>query len=114
MTDAVKVHVSGDVSYSALTDTEYMALFMRKAKEIKAATGQKNARHGMTPQALAFVRIVESTFTDILKNYDSIPFDYACELMRDIAAPLGVSVREIESIMGIDLATGRPLLTSGN
>lgn len=112
MTEVVQQRVTGDIRYGVLTDEEYLALFMRRAKEIREQTGYSNARHGMTTQGLAFVRIVESTFIDILKTNKTITFEEACEIMRNIALPLGVSVREIEQITSIDLATGKRLLKS--
>lgn len=96
--------------YAQFTDVENVGLFRRTAKQIRAKTGLKNAREGMTTQAIAFCAIAESSCEQLLKGRGSVSIPEAFDIMRKITAPLGITVKQLEAQLGVDLATGLPLL----
>lgn len=110
MTAALQRAVTDGLRFDIFTNTEYRAMFQRTAKEISAATGHKVARDGMTRQALAFLSIAEATLTDMLKQRENLPFDDACDMMRTIARQLQPAMLNMQQLMQVDLATGKPLL----
>jgi hypothetical protein len=110
MTAALKQAVLEGMDFAKFTNVEYRSMFSRTAKEISEATGHKNARDGMTRQALAFLSIAEATLTDMLKAREEVTFIEACDMMRAIAVKLQPAMASMQLMMGADLATGKALL----
>lgn len=110
MTAALKQAVLEGLDFAKFTNVEYRSMFNRTAKEISEVTGYKNARDGMTRQALAFLSIAEATLTDMLKAREEVTFIDACDMMRAIAVKLQPAMLSMQVLMQADLATGKPLL----
>lgn len=109
MTDALREYITDAIYYGTFTDTEYLGLFGKRAKQMNAELGG-NPRDLMTPEALNFIDIAEGTCQRAMQQRGEMTFGEACDLMRQIAGALGVNVRQLESITGLDLLTGKPLL----
>lgn len=98
-------------AFGQFTNAEYKGLFGRTAAQIKAETGKGNARDGMTTEGIAFVNIVESSCLRLFGGRDSVTEREAFEIVKRIAEPLGANVQLLQHTLGVDLATGKPLLT---
>jgi hypothetical protein len=113
-TAALKAAVSGAINYGQITNTEYTTLFEKTAKQISEVTGFKTARDGMTKTGRKMLDTVESALEDAFKQHRDLSFKQALELTRGICADFRVSVQSVQARLGVDLATGTPLLTAGN
>lgn len=110
LTEWLGVVFGSSFPFGQFTNIEYRGLFGRDAKTLKAQTGVNNARDAMTSQALSFVDIAETSCLHMLNGRETVDITEALDIMRRIATALGVNVRILENIIGIDLATGLPLL----
>jgi len=97
-------------AFGQFTNMEYTGLFGRTAAEIRKTTGKKNARDGMTTEALAFVTIVESSCLRLFEGRDQVREIEAFEIVSKVAEPLGANVKLLQEQLGIDLATGTLLI----
>jgi hypothetical protein len=113
-TAALKAAVSGAINYAQITNTEYTTLFDKTAKQIREATGFKTARDGMTKTGRHILAAAESALEDAFKQYQDLTFPQALELTRGICSDFRISVQSVQARLGIDLATGTPLLTARN
>jgi len=113
LTDVLRNVVSGAIIYGDFTNIEYQGLFSRTAKQIKAETGASSARNGLTPAGLGLVRTAEIACTEMLRGRDSVSFEEACRIMGMITNDLRPSVLALNRRLGLDIATGIPLLTGG-
>lgn len=109
LTDILKAAVINP-NYAQATTHESMGLFGRTPKQISEQHGYKNSRDGMTRQALALLSAVEATVSDMLKGRESVPVREALEIIDDVAGMYRLSVERVQAALGIDLATGAPLL----
>lgn len=96
--------------YATLTNAEYQGLFERTAQQLKAATGLKNARDGMTREALGLLTAIEGAAARYFEERQTVPFDEACTILREMAEEFRPVVEGLQRRLGIDLATGKPLL----
>jgi hypothetical protein len=113
-TDMLKDNIEGAPQYWLITNTEYKGLFHRDANTITQQTGGKNAREAMHPIAKNFCRIVELTMIEKVRQLGhKLTNHEADNIMRGIANSLGVSVDWIQKQLGMDIVTGKPLLTDG-
>lgn len=110
LTDALKACVVGTIHFGTATNTEYMGMFGKNAEQIRQATGFKNARDGMTIEGRAMVTAAEHTITRLLGERESLTFNEAIEVIRLVAKHYRFSVESVQELIGIDLATGQPLL----
>ena len=99
--------------YAKLTDEEYQGLLGRTARQLKEATGLKNARDGMTSEAIGLLMAIESTAAQYFSNQQSVAFEDACQFMREMGEEFRPLVDSIQRRIGIDIGTGKPVLKSG-
>lgn len=111
-TAALKAAVSDAVNYGQITNTEYMTLFGKTAKTIREITGFKVARDGMTKTGRKLLEAAESALEDAFNQRRDLTFPQALELTRGICADFRISVQAVQARLGIDLATGEPLMTA--
>ena len=109
-TATLKAAVSGAINYAQITNTEYTTLFDKTAKQIREVTGFRVARDGMTKTGRKILEAAESALDDTFKQYQDLTFSQALALTRDICGDFRISVQSVQAHLGIDLATGRPLL----
>jgi len=109
-TAALKAAVSGAINYGQITNTEYTTLFEKTAKQIREITGFKTARDGMTKTGRHILAAAESALEDAFRQQQNLTFLQALELTRGICADFRISVESVQQRLGIDLATGLPLL----
>jgi len=81
---------------------------------LKAETGNKNARDGMTAIGLKFLDLAEMTCVAMFDGRESVSQREAFDIVRDVCNALGVSVRSVQDRLRVDLATGMPLLENGD
>jgi len=114
LTDALKQTVADAIHYGQATNTEYRGMFGRTAREIAIETGFKNARDGMTIEGRALLTAAEATIDTLLRaEPEQIPFDRALSIIERVAKAYRLSVENVQALINIDLATGKPLLPSG-
>jgi len=113
-TDVLKLAVRGNINYGRVTNVEYLALFNMTAEEIRAVTGFNIARDGMTPTGRAFVTAAELALEAAFNQHRDLTFQQALGITRQICEACGISVKNIENILGISLATGIALLKERN
>lgn len=100
--------------YSRATNATY-GMFDKTAKQISDATGFKNARDGLTVEGRALLTAAEATIDRLLQNEpEKISFQRAIEIITKVAGAYRFSVEQVESLLGLDLATGKPLLPKGH
>jgi hypothetical protein len=113
--DAAALHAAEQFSYGELTNIEYVQLFRRKAAELKSQLGGRNPRDSMTRLALIAIEWTEAAFEELLKQRGSkLTRDELYAAMRQCAGSVGATVQQMQSTLGIDLATGKPLLPKGD
>lgn len=110
LTEALKSAVVDTVQYGKATNAEYKGMFHKTAKEITEITGFKNARDGMTPEALGLLTAAESTMSRFIGDREQLHFDEALQIITAVAEMYRVSVERVQAALGIDLATNKPLL----
>jgi hypothetical protein len=111
-TAALKAAVSDSINYAQITNTEYLTLFDKTAKAIREATGFKVARDGMTKTGRKMLEAAESALEDAFNQRRDLTFPQALELTRGICADFRISIQAVQARLGIDLATGTPLLVA--
>lgn len=100
--------------YTEATNTTY-GMFGKTAKQIKEATGFKVARDAMTVEGRSLLTAAEATIDRLLQNEpEQIPFARAIEIIQQVASAYRISVTQIERMIGVDLATNKPLLQGAN
>jgi len=110
LTEALKDAVVDAVQYGKATNAEYKGMFHKTAKEITEITGFRNARDGMTPEALGLLTAAESTMSRFIGDREQLHFKEALQIIAAVAEMYRVSVERVQAALGIDLATNRPLL----
>jgi hypothetical protein len=94
----------------------YRGLWQRDAVQLRAELGlneHQTPREHMSEMALEFQRMVEKIATAHLRRAGRVTSFEAMALLQRVSADYGVKARELGNSMGIDLATGRPLLRGG-
>lgn len=110
LTEALKSAIVDAVQYGKATNAEYKGMFHKTAREITEITGFKNARDGMTPEALALLNAAEYTMSRFIGDRERMRFEEALHIITTVAEMYRVSVERVQAALGIDLATNRPLL----
>lgn len=116
-TDALKAVVRGAIAgyhYSTATNTEYQGLFQRTAKDLSAETGFSTARDGLTLEARSILTAAEIVLEKRLRMHETITFAQAIEIVKDVCSTFRIPIAQAEQQLGIDFATGKPLLPSGS
>lgn len=109
--DMLKNNIEGAPQYSAITNAEYVGMFHRTAEQLSNQLGTKQVRENMHPLAKNFCRIAELSCIEKVKQLGrKMTNQEAYTLMNGIAQSLGVNVDWLQKQLGIDIATGRPLL----
>ena len=112
--DAAAAHAAEPFSYAELTNIEYIQLFQRKAQQLRAQLGGKNPRDSMTRLALIAVEWTEAAFEELLKQRgEQLTRDELYTAMQQCASGVGATVQQMQTALGIDLVTGKPLLPKG-
>lgn len=112
-TDTLKAVVVDTINYGHAINTEYRGLFDKTAKQIREETGFKVARDGMTVEGRAILTAVESILEKMMRQRDALTFAEVIKIIDDVCAIYRPSVDGTQRMLGIDLATGKPLLSSG-
>ncbi len=97
-----------------LTDTEYLGLFDRTAKQLEKQNGGVKPRNAMTEHALSALFLAESTIATYIGQRDEIDMSEAIEIIKMVCDAVKPTVISITKILGIDIATGKPLLNAKN
>lgn len=98
------------------TNTVYRGVFNRDTDALKRDLGlgkRDNVRDHMHRVGLHLLGVVESAVDELFRNSDSIPTEQAVKHLIKISAMFGRQADEIQQMLGIDIATGRPLLGNG-
>lgn len=117
-TDALSKHIA-DITgkhYGIATNKVYTGLWGRDAQELKNELGLKktaNLRDHQTSIALHYQGIVEEIVAHHLGEAQIVPWNSAAKIIEQVSAAIGVQAEQVSRMMGIDLATGRPLLPEG-
>jgi len=114
LTAWLRGHFGASFPFGQITNEEYKGLFGRVASQLKAETGNKNARDGMTAIGLKFLDLAEMTCVAMFDGRESVSQREAFDIVRDVCNALGVSVRSVQDRLRVDLATGMPLLENGD
>lgn len=102
--------------YGQATNLVSRGLWHRDTKQLRQEIGIKpsqNLRDFQTRQALHYIGIAEATISDMLNERQSMNWQQAMEIIELVSAAIGVQSDALGKLMGIDLATGKPLLTGG-
>lgn len=117
MTDAIKDAVSAVLTgrdYARVTDTEYRELYGRSTRELRTALGLAdgaNLRDYQPRTALAYQRAAEQIIADMAHGRVGMTLDECLDLVARVCRMIGRQIRESSGMLGIDIATGMPLLT---
>lgn len=98
------------------TNSVYTGVFHRDAAQLRAEMGlpaKANVRDHMHRVGLHLVGAAESTIAELFKGRESIPVDTAMSAIYRIGGMFGQQADEIQHLLGVDVATGRPLLAGG-
>lgn len=116
-TNALKRHVQNIADnpavYGIATNKVYQGLWQRTAGQLKqqmGLSGKDNLRDHQPAIAAHYTSIVELTVSTILDKEQTVTPDKAIRIIETVAAQVGASAADLASLLGIDLATGSPLL----
>jgi hypothetical protein len=115
-TDALSRHVVDMVArdYATATNTVYTGLWGRDAATLKAQIGlsdKANLRDFQPQIASHYQGIVESSVALMLGEAQTATIQQAIEIINKIAKVVGIQASELGLLLGIDIATGQPLLS---
>lgn len=105
-----------ELNIGEATNNVYTGVFARDAATLKAQMGLKKSarlRDNMHHIGLHMLGIVEGTLDELFKERDEVPQDEALATIISISRMFGRQADEIQQVLGIDIATGRPLLGDG-
>ncbi len=100
--------------YGTLTDVEYVGLFERTAKQLEAQNGGFKPRDGMTEQGLGAVFLAETTIAQLIKDRQTMSMKEAIEIFKQVTEAIHPTVVTLNNMLGVDIATGKPLLKPKN
>lgn len=116
---AIIVKISPNANLGVATNLGYEGTLGANAKGLNALLGQKpgaNPRDGMSRLALAYTMVNEEATRLRLEDYGENEIVHESVVYREIksvASAIGIQAREMAERLGIDLITGKPLLTGG-
>jgi len=118
-TDALARHVAniGVQHYGIATNKVYTGLWGRDAKTLREQMGlpkAANLRDHQSSIANHYQSLVEITVSAILDKEQTVSPQQAMAIIEKVARILGVQSAELGSLLGIDIATGMPLLENGD
>lgn len=114
-TEALAAHVANIAGkhYGMATNTLYRGLWDRDAGTLKQQLGlpkSANLRDHQPAIAAHYQGIVEATVAHLLGQAQAVTPEQAIAIIDHIARLIGVQAGELGNLLGIDIATGRPLL----
>lgn len=96
--------------YWDIINTEYKNLFGKIASELREITGSKSVRDALPDLQLDHLALAETKLRMVLARVDRMTSDEICNAAREICIPLGAELAAFCEKMGVDRATGKPLL----
>lgn len=99
--------------YPELTNTEYLALFGLKAKQLKAILQTENIKSKLGTQQLETIAFAAKQLRYVLSEQGEMTNERAKLIIHEVIDPIGVYMRGIAQLMGKDHITGKPLLPIG-
>jgi len=114
-TDALRaaIHDITQRHYALATNEIYQGLWRRTADYLKRELElPRNAslRDNQPTLALVYQAIAEEVSARRLGNKEELEWEEAQDIVREVAELIGRQARETGTYLGIDLATGKPLL----
>lgn len=101
------------VHYAAATNLVSEGLWGRDVPTLRAEMGIKGKqtpRDFQPRQGLLYNSLVEATIADIFAKYDHLDWIEAVPIIKEVASVFGFQADQLGKMLGIDLATGKPLL----
>lgn len=102
-----------DWHYATATNDMYLGLWNRTAAQLREEMdlpAKASLRDNQSHIALLYLTLAEATATEALAGREEITWDYAREIVKEIAAMIGAQARQTGQKLGIDIATGRKLV----
>jgi len=102
--------------YAIATDDVYKNLWNRSASQLReqlSLAKSQNLRDHQPRMALYYQGIVEEACAYKLGDRQEVTWGEARSIIQTIAAMIGRSAAELSELLQMDIATGKPLLTSG-
>jgi len=113
LTQAIQDYiVNPNLAYGTLTNTEYMGLFHRTAKQLTAQNGGLKPRDGMHLSALSILRTAEISIASKISQGDLITLDEAIAIAREVCKIIEPMINNLSAYLGVDIATDKKLLKS--
>lgn len=102
----------GSDGIAIATNDVYRGLYHRTAAQLSKQLDTKNPRDKMTQGALHILGLCEWVCSQQIGEAQSISMEQARAVIQMVAGMLGLQVAVIEKQLGIDLATGKKLISS--
>lgn len=99
--------------YGHATSEMYKVLWERTTKELRRDLGiskKQNPRDYMGKYALIYIRLTEGVCTKHLKDRQTVRYNEAIAIVKDVAQIYHRQASETSRLLGIDLVTDKPLL----
>lgn len=119
LTDAMRDHIPdiqrGD--YGKVTNALYRLLWGRDANELRADIGigkDASLRDHQSVEALAYQMLLESAIAHQLKDRQTVRRDEIASIVEAVGAVYARQAAETSRLFGRDIATDKPLITSGD
>ena len=117
-TDAIQAALSGQEQnvYARATDTLSVGLFDRTTKRLRDELGlaaRVSLRDHMPQLALMYIAITEAVISQELGSSSALTWAQAEPIIVTVAALIRPQITATSQYLGIDIATGARLLTSG-
>lgn len=112
---AVRDTLTG-IQYASATDDIYLGLWNRTAAQLRGEMGleKKQSLRDHQPRiALLYERIAEETASIRLGERQDLTWLEARKVVMDVAQLIGKQARQTSDVLGVDLATGKPMLQDG-
>jgi len=97
--------------YSSMVNAEYLALFGEVAETLRVILDTKSIRDSLPKFQLAILHAAEVALLQLLEQSDRMTMLQITTAARRICEPLGDHMREVCTMLGVDLITGLPLLS---
>lgn len=102
----------GSDGIAIATNDVYRGLYHRTAAQLSKQLDTKNPRDKMTQGALHILGLCEWVCSQQIGEAQSISMEQARAVIQTVAGMLGLQVAAIEKQLGIDLATGKKLISA--
>jgi hypothetical protein len=102
-----------DIYYALATNEVYQGLWQRTAEMLRSEMGispNKSLRDHQPTLALTYQGIAEEVSAQKLGNRSELEWDEAQQIVREVSGIIGTQARATGEYLGVDLATGKPLL----